>query len=71
MLRRDTPALQSDITEMLKKPFWTIHEAAYFTGFKVRTIYNKVSRKEMPYRKRGKRLFFIPNEIINWIDEGD
>lgn len=50
---------------------WSIDDVSLITGFSKGTIYNKTSRREIPFRKRGKRLFFISDEIINWIEEGD
>ncbi|MFT6071028.1 MAG: putative DNA-binding transcriptional regulator AlpA [Bacteriovoracaceae bacterium] len=48
---------------------WNIDDVARFTGFAKGTIYNMTSRREIPHRKRGKKLFFIPDEIMNWIEE--
>lgn len=50
---------------------WSIDDVSLITGFSKGTIYNKTSRREIPFRKRGKRLFFISDEIINWIEEGE
>ncbi|MBL6991090.1 MAG: helix-turn-helix domain-containing protein [Bacteriovoracaceae bacterium] len=46
---------------------WTIDEVCKFTAYKKGTIYNLVSNGIIPYRKRGKRLFFIPCEILSWL----
>lgn len=50
----------------------TIEQTSLFLNLSVGTIYNKVSRREIPYRKpkRGGRLYFFKTELINWIDEG-
>ena len=48
---------------------WNIDDVSRFTGFAKGTIYNMTSRREIPHRKRGKKLFFIPDEIMNWIEE--
>jgi predicted DNA-binding transcriptional regulator AlpA len=50
---------------------WSIDDVSLITGFSKGTIYNKTSRREIPFRKRGKRLFFISDEIIDWIEEGE
>ncbi len=55
----------------IKKPIWTVGDLMEITGYRKQTIYNKVNSKEIPHRKKGGRLFFFPDEIINWIDEGD
>lgn len=48
---------------------WTIDDVAEFTGFAKSTIYRMTSRREIPHRKRRKKLFFFPEEIWNWIEE--
>lgn len=47
---------------------WGIDEVCSFTSYAKGTVYNLVSRGEIPYRKRGggRRLVFIPSEIIEW-----
>jgi predicted DNA-binding transcriptional regulator AlpA len=47
---------------------WGIDEVCSFTSYAKGTIYNLVSRGDIPYRTRGrkKRLIFIPSEIISW-----
>lgn len=56
---------------LFNKRIWTIDDVSKVTGFSKGTIYNKTSRREIPYKKRGSRLFFIPDEILDWIYEGD
>lgn len=34
------------------------------------TIYNKVSRKEIPHFKKGKKLYFSKSGLITWLKEG-
>lgn len=48
----------------------SISEAARFINLSVPTIYSKVSRKEIPVNKQGKRLYFYKSELINWIKSG-
>ena len=50
---------------------WTIDDLMEFTGLARQTIYNLRSQGKIPYRKCWGKLFFIPDEIINMIDEGD
>ncbi len=58
-----------DINSPITKPIWSIDDLARITGFRKQTIYNRI--REIPHRKKGRRLFFFPDEILNWIDEGD
>lgn len=48
----------------------TIKEAAKFLNLTVPTIYSKVSRKEIPFMKRSKRLYFSKEELLAYIKEG-
>lgn len=48
----------------------TIVQAAKFINLSVPTLYTKVSRKEIPVNKRGKRLYFSRDELTTWIKTG-
>lgn len=50
--------------------FLTVKEAAEFLNLAVPTIYSKVSRNELPYMKRGKRLYFSSVELMEYLKEG-
>ncbi|KEQ28270.1 hypothetical protein N180_01145 [Pedobacter antarcticus 4BY] len=45
----------------------TIQEAAKFLKVTVSTLYTKVSRREIPVSKPGKRLYFNKYELKKWI----
>ena len=45
-------------------------EAAELTGFKVKSIYSKVSRNEIPTLSRGRPLVFSRKALENWLKEG-
>jgi excisionase family DNA binding protein len=49
---------------------FTITQAATFLNLAVPTLYSKVSRKEIPVNKRGKRLYFYKSELEDWIRQG-
>ena len=47
---------------------WGLEEVCAFTKYAKGTIYNLVSKGEIPYRRgRKKKLIFIPSEIIDWL----
>lgn len=46
----------------------TIDEAAELTGLKIPQIYKLTHRREIPFKKFGKRLVFSRREIQQWID---
>ena len=57
-------------TLLFEKKIWTKNDVSLFTGLAIGTIYNRTHRGLIPHKKRGNRLYFIPQEILNWIDEG-
>ena len=48
----------------------TVQEAANFLNLSVPTIYSKVSKGELPYMKRGKRLHFSNTELMQYLKDG-
>ena len=47
-----------------------VQEAAQFLNLTVPTIYSKVSKAELPYMKRGKRLYFSSTELMDYLRDG-
>lgn len=43
--------------------------AVEITGLAKQTIYGHVSRREIPFAKRGKRLYFQRTELLKWISD--
>lgn len=48
----------------------TIQGAAEFLQLSVPTIYAKVHRRELPFMKRSKRLYFDKSELLAYIKKG-
>jgi excisionase family DNA binding protein len=48
----------------------TVEAAASFLSLSVPTIYSKVSRNELPFMKRGKRLYFSQIELLEYLKRG-
>lgn len=48
----------------------TIQQAGELLKLSVPTIYGLVSRSEIPVCKRGKRLYFSKQELMQWIKAG-
>lgn len=48
----------------------TPDEAARITGLKLKSIYSKVSRLEMPSLTRGRPLMFSRAELEKWMKKG-
>jgi excisionase family DNA binding protein len=53
-----------------KDELFNITQAAKFLNLAVPTLYSKVSRKEIPVNKQGKRLYFYKSELEEWIKQG-
>lgn len=47
-----------------------VEEAAKFCRLSKPTIYARVSKGEIPYNKKGKRLYFLESELMDWIKQG-
>ena len=50
--------------------FLTIEEAAKVLRLSKLTLYGKVSKREIPCMKRGKRLYFSESELIKYLEDG-
>lgn len=61
----------SGYATLFDKRIWTIKDVALVTGYSVGTLYNLTSKGIIPHRKRRGKLYFLPTEILNWIEEGD
>lgn len=48
----------------------TLNEVAALLGKSASTIYAMTSEKRIPYRKRGNRLYFFEDEVMQWIEQG-
>ncbi len=60
---------KSNIPEQTEK-FLTVEEAAKLLNITKQTIYEKVSRGELPVMKRGKRLYFSDIELVEYVKNG-
>ena len=47
--------------------FLDIHEASEFLKITVASLYTKVCRRQIPYNKPGKRLYFNKTDLIKWL----
>lgn len=48
----------------------TIKQTAELLSLSVPTIYGLVSRGEIPHSKKGKRLYFSKQELLDWVKAG-
>ncbi|MGQ7869957.1 helix-turn-helix domain-containing protein [Sunxiuqinia sp. sy24] len=50
--------------------FFFIDRAADFLGLSIPTVYSKSSKGELPVIKRGKRLYFSRNDLLEYLRKG-
>lgn len=49
----------------------TIEETSEFLHVKKQTLYSYVSKGQIPHHKKAGRLYFLKNELIDWIKSGN
>jgi len=49
----------------------TIEETSEFLHVQKQTLYSYVSKGVIPHHKRAGRLYFLKNELIDWIKSGN
>lgn len=77
------PAIERGVERALRKNFdssttqqefvetiLSAEQAAQFIGVSLATLYGLTSARKIPHNKRGKRLYFDRQELINWIRAG-
>ena len=47
-----------------------LHQAATLLKLKEQTIYGYTSQKQIPFIKRGKKLYFEKSRLEEWLKEG-
>jgi len=50
--------------------FLTVKETAKFLHLSVPTVYTKASRRELPFMKRTKRLYFAKSDLEDYLKDG-
>ncbi len=72
--------LNQEILKSMKNPeaeveknnteIMNIDEAAVYLKMAKQTVYSMISRRILPYFKRGKRVFFRRAELLTWLEKG-
>jgi len=47
---------------------WTVEDVARFLKITIPGIYHMVSRSEIPFTKLGRRVRFVKDDIVNWLN---
>jgi len=69
-MRSNTSILKKEDNIKFDDKVLSIDEVSKLLGLAKATIYSKTSRKELPFIKRGKKLYFIEKEIIEYLKGG-
>jgi predicted DNA-binding transcriptional regulator AlpA len=71
-LNQESPSDKVESKKLIfENRIWSVRDVSEYTGYAVGTLYNLASQDLVPHRKKRGRLFFIPLEIHNWIEEGN
>lgn len=49
----------------------SIEEASKVTNLAIATIYGKKHRGQIPFTKKGGKLYFYRSQLINWLNESE
>lgn len=55
--------------EFFDNPFWDIKQAAYALSVPEATLRDWVYKRQIPFKKVGNLIRFVPSEIHQWIEE--
>lgn len=75
-IEKNSLELRTHLLNVKKQKFfniqiWRVNEVADYLGVTHGHIYNLCSRREIPFVKKGKLLYFIPSEIEDWVLQGN
>ncbi|MDZ4746500.1 MAG: helix-turn-helix domain-containing protein [bacterium] len=62
-----TPSTQTTVDD---RPFLSAQQAADLIQVELSTLYAYTSRREIPHIKRGGKLYFDREVLIQWVREG-
>ncbi len=71
MVKLKDKRVNENSLSLFQNRIWQVEDVAKVTGYSIGTLYNLTSQNLIPHRKKRGKLYFIPVEIQNWIDEGD
>ena len=67
----EAPSAMPKDSDIFDKRIWRVGDVAKVVGCSEGHIYNLASQDEIPKVKKGKFLFFVPEEVLEWILKGD
>ena len=64
-------AMPINTSSIYDKKIWKVDDVAKFLGCSKGHIYNLSSDEKIPKIKKGKFLYFVPSEILEWLLQGE
>lgn len=61
---------ESSTAELDQDKIFSIKEACIFLNLAQQTLYGFTSRREIPFIKKGKKLYFRKSDLNKWLLEG-
>ena len=61
---------QNDAQKFFDNKILRVEQVAKILGYSKDHIYRLVNQKKIPFRKKGKTLFFMSQEIFDWVNDG-
>lgn len=58
------------VTQEKGRRLLALDDVAALLGKSASTIYAMTSEKRIPYHKRGNKLYFFEDEVMQWIEQG-
>lgn len=62
--------LERSMPQKIQSDLLNIQQASEMLNLSIPTIYSKVSKRELPYSKRGKKLYFSRTELLDFVKSG-
>ena len=56
-------------SEIPNDELMTVEDVADYLKISFSAVYQLTSRKEIPFMKKGKRLYFKKNELCQWVEQ--
>jgi excisionase family DNA binding protein len=69
-MSQKTPVLSKSNPLLFENKILRIDDVAKMLSLSKAHIYRLTSQKKIPFRKRGKTLFFMEHEIFDWVNQG-
>lgn len=61
---------QSKPNTLFDNPLWDVKEAALKLSVSQKTLRDWIYKKQIPFKKLGNLVRFVPSEIQKWIEKG-